>query len=109
MAEVKTPARVVATVLTVDAGDVIAALILTEDGESQYAVQENSATAGWLHGVLDACGVQAWEQLPGRTVYALRPDGDGPVLGLEALPTEPGGRFVFPEIGAYEDTAEVQT
>lgn len=55
--------------------------------------------------VLRACGVQSWEELKGRTIYALKDVADGNlglVRGVEPLPTEPGERFVFADAFAVE-------
>lgn len=50
--------------------------------------------------VIKACGVDSWEKIKGRTVFALKAPGMGPVLGIENLPTEPGRRFVFADLAA---------
>lgn len=51
--------------------------------------------------VLRACGVDCWENLKGRTVYALvEPGLNGLVRGLEPLPTERGTKFLFEEAAA---------
>lgn len=52
--------------------------------------------------VLDACGVDSWEKLKGRTVYALFADDSwsSPVLGFAPLPTEPGRTMLFKDIVA---------
>lgn len=44
-----------------------------------------------IRGIIDACGVDRWEKLKGRTVFAIIEDGW--VRGLEPLPTERGKRF----------------
>jgi hypothetical protein len=47
-----------------------------------------------------ACGVDSWEAVRGRTVFALI-DGEGmrgEVRGIQNLPTEPGERFVFADV-----------
>jgi hypothetical protein len=95
------PARIVATALTATDTGITAAIVLTEDSATTYSITEDNVTAEWLAGVLDACGVPAWEELRGRTVYAIRgPEADDPVRGLEHLATEPGGRFMFPDVAA---------
>jgi hypothetical protein len=49
--------------------------------------------------IVDACGVSAWEQLKGRTVYVLKDPGwNGSVRGIAPLPTEGGKRVVFADI-----------
>ena len=47
--------------------------------------------------ILKACGVDQWEKLPGRTVYALI-DKQAFVRGLAPLPTEPGTEFHVDDI-----------
>jgi hypothetical protein len=53
--------------------------------------------------LLRACGVERWEQLPGRTVYVLTDESQpmgfgGKAVGIEPLPTEPGERFMFEDL-----------
>lgn len=49
--------------------------------------------------VLRACGVSKWEDLKGRTIFALRDEGYGSLIrGIENLPTEKGERFEFADI-----------
>lgn len=105
----RTPVRVVATALTVTDTGITAALIVTEDAATTYAIRDDNVTAEWLAGVLEACGVHGWEELHGRTVYALRHDTDGPVIGLEHLATEPGGTYLFPDVLPDVITAEEAT
>lgn len=45
-----------------------------------------------IRGIIEACGVEKWEDLAGRTVFAIIENGDQ-VRGLEPLPTEPGTAF----------------
>lgn len=51
--------------------------------------------------VLRACGVDRWEQLPGRTIFTLWSGDHMPLntmpVGIENLPTEKGERFLFAE------------
>jgi hypothetical protein len=54
--------------------------------------------------LLRACGVRSWEQLPGRTVYVLFNNQRRP-MGVENLPTERGGRFLFDDL-FVDDVAE---
>lgn len=102
MRELRGVARVVATALQVHEGRLLATLVFTEDSVSTFTVEETAADAVWVAGVLEACGVAAWEELRGRTVYVLRDRASGPdvVTGLEHLATEPGGRFDFPAVVA---------
>lgn len=53
--------------------------------------------------LMKACGVRQWEDLKGRTIYALKEDRMGVVEGIENLPTEPGCRFMFRELAAEMD------
>lgn len=46
--------------------------------------------------LLKAFGVRRWEELKGRTVYALVEDSL--VVGIKPLPTEPGEIFMFKEL-----------
>jgi hypothetical protein len=49
-----------------------------------------------LMGILNACGVDSWEKLKGRTVFAIREDGwGGTIRGIKPLPTEPGKEYMF--------------
>lgn len=50
--------------------------------------------------LLRACGVDRWEDLPGRTVYATATNSR--VLGIEPLPTEPGEPFFFDDLWTKE-------
>jgi hypothetical protein len=53
----------------------------------------------WIRRVLLAFGVDSWEELTGRTVYALREPGfGGLVRGFRPLPTETGKEFLFSEL-----------
>jgi hypothetical protein len=54
----------------------------------------------FIKGILGACGVQTWEEVKGRTVFAILDSPHGKVIGLEHLPTEPGSRFIFAELKA---------
>lgn len=53
-----------------------------------------------LVAVLNACGVDTWEALPGRTIYALKAAGDpyGLIVGIAPLPTEPGRPVIFRDL-----------
>lgn len=58
----------------------------------------SSCVGDLVLGILRACGVRRWEDLPGRTIYALFEDGAGwsdQPIGIENLPTEAGGQFLF--------------
>jgi hypothetical protein len=51
----------------------------------------------YIKHTLKACGVDAWEKLPGRTIYVLT-DANRRVVGIENLPTERGERFLFADV-----------
>lgn len=56
--------------------------------------------ASLIEAVLKAAGVDSWEQLPGRTLYAVRGEGwNGFVRGLAPLPTERGEGFLLTSEG----------
>ena len=58
-----------------------------------------------LMGILSACGVDSWEKLKGRTIYAFF-DNDNynePVKGLGPLPTEKGKDFIFDELPLWPE------
>ena len=65
-----------------------------------HGEKEQFADAGmaFVSGVLRACGVDCWEKLVGRTVYVLRAENYGKIIGLRPLPTEPGKEFLFSEL-----------
>lgn len=52
----------------------------------------------WIKRTIKACGVDAWEDIPGRTIISLT-DNDGLlgglIRGIAPLPTEPGEPFYF--------------
>lgn len=50
--------------------------------------------------IVDAVGVNSWEAVKGRTVIALRENGDwhAPVIGIAPLPTEKGKRVIFRDV-----------
>jgi hypothetical protein len=52
----------------------------------------------YIAGILRACGVDRWEDLVGRTIHVLFPENDAAYpVGIEHLPTEKGGTFMFSE------------
>lgn len=67
----------------------------TYDAEKECRVA-TVACGVFVAGILRACGVDAWEKLPGRTVYAIIVDNM--VIGLRPLPTEYGAEFMFSEL-----------
>lgn len=64
-------------------------------GVGGYAITQ--VAGQYIERTLKACGVDSWEKLRGRTIYVLT-DAGRRVMGIENLPTEPGGRFLFDEI-----------
>lgn len=88
-----------------DHGNLTAMLMVDYgDGARQgiggYALKQTAAA--FIEGVLFACGVRTWEELTGCTIYVLTED-DGRVYGIQHLPTEPGGLFVFPRANDKTD------
>lgn len=63
---------------------------------SHYTRQGTVYGLEFIMRVLQAAGVRKWEELPGRTLYAIIEDGL--VRGLKPLPTEGGKAFMFDEI-----------
>jgi hypothetical protein len=71
---------------------------VNENDPNRKAIAKPRA-ADFIIGILRAFGVHSWEQLKGRTVYALF-EGDemrlnAKPIGFENLPTEDGERFLF--------------
>lgn len=61
----------------------------------------------FIRRVMVACGVQNWEDIPGRTIFVLtKPGGHGlglgseGVVGIAPLPTEPGEPLIFADLAA---------
>jgi hypothetical protein len=54
----------------------------------------------FIRKVLEVAGVDQWEKLVGKTIFALHNDGDpyGLVRGIKSLPTEGNREFVFDTI-----------
>jgi len=57
----------------------------------------------WIARVIEACGVEKWEDLPGRTIFVLKGPGQELLgmtgsLGIKPLPTEPGRQFLWDEL-----------
>ena len=69
--------------------------------ERSYQRSDRVGTAyglTFLMRIMDACGVDRWSKVPGRTVVALV--RDGMVAGLKPLPTESGEEFIFADLTA---------
>jgi hypothetical protein len=60
--------------------------------------QFSEAGMAFVSGVLRACGVDTWEKVKGRTVFALREQRFDKIIGLRPLPTENGSEFLFSEL-----------
>ena len=81
--------------LTVDTGDGQAARI------GGYCLGSKTTAFGmeFVKHLMDAAGAASWEEMVGKTIFVIR-EGDewGRAIGIEHLPTEPGGRFIFAEL-----------
>jgi hypothetical protein len=56
----------------------------------------------WIMRATEACGVDSWEEMRGRTILVYFED-DGffsPPIGIGPLPTEPGKPFMFADLTA---------
>lgn len=87
-----------------DHGILTAMLHVTYGGSGQGigGLMLDQTTVGtFIVGVLRACGVGSWEEVRGRTVLVLLEDDgwNARPIGLAPLPTEPGDKFMFDEIG----------
>lgn len=60
----------------------------------------------WIRRILKAFGVDQWEKLVGRTIYAYADHGK--VYGFEPLPTERGKKFMFDELDVFRNTRLVE-
>jgi hypothetical protein len=56
----------------------------------------------WIRRVLEAFGVDQWESLIGRTIFAHSDHSH--VYGFEPLPTERGKKFMFDELDVLANT-----
>lgn len=80
------------------------------DDEGNFLGREGTAYGmQFLAAVMRAAGVDSWEKVEGRTVFALRDkEGFGGVIvGLAPLPTEPGEEFIFDDLRAKHFAEEV--
>jgi len=58
----------------------------------------------YINAILDAFGVDRFDKIQGRTIYALRDPGwNGLIRGLEPLPTEKGARIILSDIWRDEE------
>ena len=71
------------------------------DDEGKFVGREGTAYGmQFLAAVMAAAGVDSWDKLEGRTVFALR-DSDGwggKIVGIAPLPTERGETFIFEDL-----------
>lgn len=100
-------ARIESTFLgTEDHGIFTALITLDYGGAGQGAgmldLRHSDAAFRFVAGVCRVLGVDSWEKVVGRQVFALIDgDGSGMVRGLKGLPFESDATFVFATI--YED------
>jgi len=77
-------------------------------GDYVFNRDDSGFTAGFIKGILDAAGVESWEQLVGRTILVLTDtdtdEWNAPVLGIAPLPTERGTQFLFADLVAAHTT-----
>lgn len=69
---------------------------------AEYNKQEDrqegtAAGADLILRILDACGVENWEDIVGKTMYALYENEHygQPIIGIKSLPFEHGGTFLI--------------
>ena len=68
-----------------------------DDGKRDKRVEStDGGVHRWVTGCLRAFGVDSWEKIPGRTVYAIIEDGR--IVGFRPLETERGALFMFSEV-----------
>lgn len=72
-------------------------------GHSGQGFGHYGASVEIIEAIINACGANSWEQVKGRTVFAVRDEGwGGLVRGLTPLPTERGTGFVIERDGAVK-------
>lgn len=71
-------------------------------GDYAFNRDDTGFAAAFIKGVLDAAGVDSWEQLRGRTVLVLKESDDwnARVIGIAPLPTERGTQMLFADVVA---------
>lgn len=86
----------------------------SSQGTGHYCICSENSDQDWdaagiriVKGIIDACGVDRWEKLVGRTVIVVRDDGQhGQIRGIKPLPTEKGREFMFAEVvSQFEEVA----
>ena len=67
--------------------------------EGKKRRQGHPSLAVFVRGVLEICGVDQWEKLKGRTIFALfeKDEWNSKVIGIKSLPTEGSKQFLFSE------------
>jgi len=58
----------------------------------------------FVNALMDAAGASSWEELKGKTILVITDGKQGPVIGIQNLPTERGRRFIFDELTAQYTT-----
>ena len=63
----------------------------------------------FIRRILLACGVERWEDLPGRTIYVIQTEeqtrlGAAGALGIAPLATEPGEEFLFDDLSVMAES-----
>lgn len=93
----------------------IGGFMLGVNAEASETKHPRPTKAGceFLIRVLEACGVERWEQLAGRTIFVLleSDNWNARPVGIENLPTEPGCQFLFKawqDRAAYEQEVEAK-
>lgn len=67
-------------------------------GISPRALDKSPKLAEFIRALLEAVAVDSVSALAGKTVYVLRDQPYGPIVGIENLPTERGKKFLFSEV-----------
>ncbi|GEL48075.1 hypothetical protein CHO01_31910 [Cellulomonas hominis] len=66
-----------------------------------YNLAGDTGFAGaFIRELLKAAGVDSWDKLDGKVVQIIQAEQFGPAIGIENLPFERGGRFIFDELAA---------
>lgn len=70
-----------------------------EYNKETQKMEGSAAGADLILGILEACGVDTWEKIKGKTMYALYDNKywQSTIQGIKALPFEEGGTFLIPE------------
>ena len=95
-------ARIERTMLGVeDHGIFTSMLYVTYGGQARQGVGGfaiKTVAGPFIQRTLEACGVESWEQLVGRTIHVLLDEKTRLAVGIEPLPTELGKPFLFSEL-----------